>query len=135
MSVMKKFMAAFALLSLVVVFFAACSSSSTNSATGSGATNGMNTVHMNDADFLQHSITIKKGESITLVDDVATTHIIDNGTWDNGNAKPLSEAGIPKVQLQFQGNDTQNVGPFNTAGTFHLYCTIHPNMNLTVIVQ
>jgi plastocyanin len=27
------------------------------------------------------------------------------------------------------------VGPFNTAGTFHLYCSVHLNMNLTVIVQ
>ena len=133
---MKKFVAVFALLSLLVVFFAACSSSSgTNSATGSAAANAANTVHMNDSDFVQHSITIKKGESITLVDDVATAHIIANGTWDNGNAKPLDEKGAPNVQLQFQGNDTQSVGPFNTAGTFHLYCTIHPNMNLTVIVQ
>ena len=130
---MKKIVAVFALLSLLVVVFAACSNSSgTNSTTGNAAAN---TVHMNDSDFVQHSITIKKGESVTLVDDVATAHIIANGTWDNSNAKPLNEKGAPNVQLQFQGNDTQSVGSFTTAGTFHLYCTIHPNMNLTVIVQ
>ena len=29
----------------------------------------------------------------------------------------------------------KTIGPFNTAGTFHLYCTVHQGMNLTVIVQ
>jgi plastocyanin len=27
------------------------------------------------------------------------------------------------------------VGPWNTPGTYHVYCTIHQNMQLTVIVQ
>lgn len=91
---------------------------------------------MNDANFEQATITIHKGDTITLVDDVSTVHYIFNGEWDsNGNQKQLKESGAPQVQLQFQGNDSQQVGPFNTAGTFHLYCSIHPNMNLTVTVQ
>jgi plastocyanin len=27
------------------------------------------------------------------------------------------------------------VGPFTTPGTYHLYCTIHPGITLTIIVQ
>lgn len=103
----------------------------------SGATNVSGPqAHMNDADFVQHTITIQKGQSVTLVDDTATVHYIFNGQWTaDGQQKQGGEPGAPKVQLQFQGNDSQVVGPFNTAGTFHLYCSIHPNMNLTVTVQ
>ena len=27
------------------------------------------------------------------------------------------------------------IGPFTTAGIFHIYCTIHRGMNLTIVVQ
>ncbi len=91
---------------------------------------------MGDQNFLQPSVTISKGSNLTLVDDTATVHIIANGSWVNGSPQPMQENGAPVVNnLPFNGNDTKTIGPFNTAGTFHLYCTIHPNMNLTVIVQ
>jgi plastocyanin len=32
-------------------------------------------------------------------------------------------------------NNTATVGPFTTAGTYHIFCTIHPGMSLTIIVQ
>ncbi len=86
--------------------------------------------------FVPTSITIKKGDKLTLVDDVAVVHVISNGRWDsNGTQRPAIEPGAPAVQVQFNGNDQQSIGPFNTTGTFHLYCTIHVNMNLTVVVQ
>jgi plastocyanin len=93
---------------------------------------------MSDTNFVQSSITIKKGGSVTLVDDVATTHIIENGMWDpqTGTERPKIEPNAPKVDVQIAGSGNQHtIGPFNTAGTFHLYCTVHPGMNLTVIVQ
>lgn len=93
------------------------------------------TVHMSGADFVQHSITIQKGKSITLIDDAASPHTITNGSWVKGVAKPAKENGAPTVLLQFNGNDSQSMGPFTTSGTFHFYCTIHQNMNLTVVVQ
>jgi plastocyanin len=127
---MKKLIAAFVLLTLVTMLVVACGSSSTSSSSD-GAT-----VHMGDQNFLQPSVTISKGSNLTLVDDTATVHIIANGTWVNGNPHPMQENGAPVVNnLQFNGNDTKTIGPFNTAGTFHLYCTVHPNMNLTVVVQ
>ena len=125
---MKKFIVVLVLLSLVTVLIGACGGSS-----GSGS--GM-TVHLGNTNFLQSSVTISKGDSLTLVDDVAVVHIIQNGSWDsNGTPKPATEAGAPTVNVQFQGSDTHMVGPFDTAGTFHLFCSIHVGMNLTVIVQ
>jgi plastocyanin len=109
-------------------------SGSGNSGSGSGGSNGA-TVKLGLATFEQSSVTISKGSMLTLVDTQAVVHVIQNGSWDaSGAAKPAKEAGAPTVNQSFSGNDTHQIGPFNTAGTYHLYCTIHQNMNLTVII-
>jgi len=119
---------ALCLLAILTIMITACNSTSSG--------NSPNTVHMGDSNFDQSSITIKKGQSLTLVDDSSAVHIIENGTWDNnGTPKPNIELGAPKVDAQMNGGDSMTFGPFNTAGTFQLYCTVHPGMNLTVIVQ
>lgn len=103
---------------------------------GSDKTVASNQVQMNDTQFEQSSVPIKKGESMTLVATTFTPHIIANGTWENGQARPANEPGAPPVKdVQINGNSSSIIGPFSTAGTFKLYCTIHPGMNLTVIVQ
>ena len=125
---MKKFIIGFVVLSLITVLVVACGGSSGN---GGGSTD----VHLSSSNFAQSSVTISKGSSLNLVDDAAVVHIIQNGSWVNGTPKPATEPGAPTVNVQFQGSDSHMVGPFNTAGTYHLYCTIHTGMNLTVIVQ
>ena len=90
---------------------------------------------MGSVDFIQHEVTIHKGEMLNLIDDASSTHIITNGSWVNGVQEPAKEPGAPTVNQTYVGNDSAPIGPFTTAGTFYLYCTIHVNMNLTVIVQ
>ena len=115
-----------------LLLLTACNST----ASGGGNSDPATTVHMNDNQFVPEVITIKKGNKLTLVDDVPVIHVIQNGRWDsNGTERPGTEPGAPNVQVQFNGNDQQTVGPFTMAGTFHLYCTIHNDMNLTVIVK
>ncbi len=92
------------------------------------------TVHMGATGFIQDAITLHKGEMLDLVDDSISPHQIENGSWVNGVARPALEPGAPLVNQTFNGNDSAEVGPFNAAGTFHLYCAIHQGMNLTVIV-
>ena len=91
--------------------------------------------HMAGASFLVSSIKVPKGQMLTLVDDSTAQHIIKNGTWNGSTPQPKSESGAPTVNVTLNGNDSAAIGPFNTAGTFQLYCTIHPGMNLTVNVQ
>jgi plastocyanin len=91
--------------------------------------------HMAGATFTQSSVTIKKGDMLKLVDDAAAQHIIKNGTWKGSTPEPKTESGAPTVDVTLNGNDSSTIGPFNTSGTFQLYCTIHPGMNLTVIVK
>jgi plastocyanin len=95
-----------------------------------------NTVHMNDTVFLPAQITIQRGESLTLVADTFMPHIISNGTWQNGAPKPAREDGAPEINnVKIDGNSSGQIGPFEHPGTFQLYCTIHPGMNLTVVVE
>ena len=131
-----------AMLAIGSILIAACArpgsptaSSSNKSGGGEGGGNST-TVHMGTTNFLVSSITIPKGSKLTLVDDVQVPHIIQNGSWDaSGTAKPANEAGAPTVNDNFSGGDTKDIGPFTTAGTYHLFCTIHTGMNLTVTVK
>ena len=137
---MKKLSLAFVLFGLLSALLMACGGATTSSSTTTGSNDTTSsgntaTVHMSDNNFAQPSVTISKGGSINLVDDASVIHIINNGSWVNNSPKPAKESGAPTVSVQFNGNDSHIVGPFNTVGTYHLYCTVHPGMNLTVIVQ
>lgn len=130
---MKKFIAIFVALSLFTILTAA----SCSGAGGGGSTGTGTSVHMGETTFTQSSVTISKGSSLTLINDVPVTHIISNGSWADNVAKPAIEPNAPTVSnLQFNSaGQSMTVGPFNTVGTYHLYCSVHLNMNLTVIVQ
>lgn len=102
-----------------------------------GVGSSPNPVHMNTRSFAQSTLTINKGESITLINDnLFVSHTIANGTWTSGSAQPARETGAPAVKnVQIGGNSSVTIGPFISAGTFKLYCTVHVGMNLTVIVR
>lgn len=98
-------------------------------------TNGVPTIHMDAGSFLQPSVTIAKGSKLLLMDDSTAVHILANGSWQNGKVNAEQETGAPLVNhLQVSGNSVE-IGPFTTAGTYHIYCMVHPGMNLTIIVQ
>ena len=129
-TMLKKLFAILGLSCITTVLLVACGS-------GSNASAGPNPVHMSGTNFVQKSITIKKGESITLInDDLFGSHTIANGTWENGTAQPVREAGAPEIKdVQIGGNSSASLGPFTTAGIYKLYCTVHAGMSLTVNVQ
>ncbi len=133
----KRFASLLILLSLALVFLAACGSSPTScGSTSANSSGGTPTVSMCSNNFAQSTITINKGQSLTLVNDAPDQHIIANGSWKNNTAQSAREAGAPQVNnVTINGNGSATIGPFNTAGTFKLYCTVHPGMNLTVIVK
>lgn len=104
-------------------------------ATGTQYTNGVPTVHMSAGSFVQTTVTIPKGSKLLLVDDVAAFHILANGSWQNSTPKQTSEPGAPSINNIQINSGSIEVGPFGTAGTYHIYCKVHVGMNLTVIVQ
>src|SRR5690349_10549781 len=97
---MKKFALLFVLVSLAAALLAACggSGSAGSCSRSSGSSSGSTpTVHMCGDNFAQSSITISKGQSLTLVDDSSTGHSIANGSWVNGSAQPKQEPGALAV--------------------------------------
>ena len=129
-------------LALGSILFAACTRPGTTPTGYAGNTptteagGGGTTVHMNASNFVVSSTTIPKGSKLTLIDDVAVPHIIQNGTYSaSGVPVPGKEPGAPNVNVNFAGSDTHDIGPFTTAGTFNIYCTIHVNMKLTITVK
>jgi plastocyanin len=134
-------LAVFALGSLLLV---ACTrpgqaSSTTPTATSSGGGGGNNcpngTVHTGSTSFQESCVNVAKGSSLTITPATPSLHIFANGSWVNGSQQLSTEPGAPTINnVQETGSPVQ-IGPFNTAGTFHILCTVHPDMNLTVNVK
>lgn len=99
--------------------------------------NNPNTVKLLAASFAVPSITIKKGSTITFVDDAGdgSLHILTVGKLGIQE----SEAGAPDfggfAGIRIDIGDSWTSPPWNVAGTFHLTCTAHPaTMDMMVIV-
>lgn len=106
-------------------------------APATATTGGEPTVHLGISSFLQPSVTVPKGSKLLLIDDGTFEHSFSNGTWVNGQPQAETLAGAPTVNhLDINGAGKRvEIGPFTTAGTYHIYCSIHQGMNLMVIVQ
>lgn len=104
-------------------------------ATSVTTTNGTSTIHITVTNFSQPSVTIAKGSKLVLEDDSPIAHDIYNGSWQNGTSQVQREPGAPLVSNVQLSANTVTIGPFTTAGTYHIMCTIHQGMNLTIIVQ
>ncbi len=118
---------------IVVALLVAASPQSISASTTTG---GMPTVHMAGSDFLTNVVLVPKGGKLLLVDDDSVEHIIQNGSWtQSGTPQSQEEPGAPIVRNRDIKGASVTIGPFTTAGVFHLYCTIHRGMNLTVLVQ
>jgi plastocyanin len=130
-------LAAFALCS---IFLAACIRPGTVTSSGSSAPAAPacasgTTVKTSTNNFEQSCISLKKGETLTVAQDQASYHVLDFGQWNGSTAQPATPGGAPALKdLKLSGSSVQ-IGPFTTAGTFNIYCTVHPGMNLTVIVK
>ena len=93
-------------------------------------------VQMGSSQFIQQEVTIDKGTSVDLVNTSSSNHVISNGQWANGAQEPKVEPNAPTVSgVNVAASASLQVGPFVAAGDYHLFCTIHPNMNLLVHVK
>jgi plastocyanin len=120
---MKRWAIALVLCPVLVVALAAC---------GAASSAGPNDVHMSGDSFAKQTMTIAKGDRITLIADGFVPHVIHNGT----SSHPQREPGAPGVNnLRIDGGSSATIGPFTTAGTFAFYCSLHPGMELSVTVH
>jgi plastocyanin len=114
---------------LMTLLLTACGVADNSVASGPQVRMGLST-------FIDTTVTIHQGESVVLVDTVSSTHIITNGTWKENTPVAETEAGAPKVNVTVaNAEQQQSIGPFTSPGSFQLYCTVHPGMNLAVSVK
>lgn len=122
----------FITFAVILTLVVACGG--TSSSIGS---NNPNTVKLEGQTFATSSITISKGSTIAFLDDPnnGALHILVVG--QNGQAE--SEQGAPDfggiAGQRVDIGDIWTTPPWNTAGIYHVACTVHPMMNLTVTVK
>jgi hypothetical protein len=98
--------------------------------------NGEPAVHMTPSNFVQNVVLVPTGSSLLIVADSSAEHILHYGRWDaHGVPHLLVESGAPPLQHEDMRGGSMELGPFTTAGVYHLYCTIHQGMNLTIVVE
>jgi plastocyanin len=89
-------------------------------------------VGMVAADFAQSTVTIHRGQRLTLVNNSRVIHVIGPGA--NGRISG-TEAHVPVVGFHLmQTNSVFTTPPWETPGTYTLTCSVHPDMTLKVIV-
>jgi len=95
-----------------------------------------NTVALGVGSFSSSSISLSKGEKLTIVDSGPYHHSLSMGHWINGQPVLQNQSGAPSLTNKDVNAAGQTVmlGPFNTAGTFYLMCSLHHNMMLKIIV-
>lgn len=98
-------------------------------------TNGVPTVHLSPTAFVQTVVLVPKGSMLLIVDDGNYDHVLQNGFWQGTAPHSQAEPGAPTVQNRDINGGSLEIGPFPTAGIYHLYCTIHVGMNVTIVVQ
>jgi plastocyanin len=98
--------------------------------------NGEPAVHMTPTTFAPNVVLVPMGSSLQVVADSSAKHILDYGRWDtHGAPHPLAEPGAPPLHDMVMTGGSMELGPFTAPGVYHIYCTIHQGMNLTIVVE
>jgi plastocyanin len=74
------------------------------------------------------TLTIPVGTSVTFVNEDSTRHTATNGTDGEAEADAAFD-----FNLAQQGSSETYT--FDTAGEFGVTCTVHPTMNMTIVVE
>jgi plastocyanin len=82
--------------------------------------------------FMQHSVTIHRGQRLTLVNNSLFVHIIGPGQDGRLAEGPPGEPMTGRILMQT--DETYTTAPWNTPGTYWLTCSVHPEMTVKVVV-
>ena len=87
---------------------------------------------MDHLEFAQDKVTVKCGDTLSMVNDSRWVHIIGPGTGG-----PLSppQKNIPSPTGKLvETNGTYTTGRWTVPGDYTLTCSVHPDMTVTVVV-
>jgi plastocyanin len=124
------------ILAIFTLLLVACGRPSVASTSNSNLCPAGNVVYTSLNMFEQSCITLPKGDTLTVVQDQTAYHVFDYGYWNGTTAQPqAAPAGAPAMKDLVLSGPNVSIGPFTAAGTYYIYCTLHPGMTLTVVVE
>ena len=80
--------------------------------------------------FTSTVVTIHRGQTLTLANNSRFMHTV--GPGQDGTIAPTDQ--VPMSRKMMETNNTFTTGRWNTVGTYYLTCSVHPEMNVKVIV-
>jgi len=116
-------------LSLLALVLAGCGGGGSSSAAS-------NELDLGPFNFQQTSLTISAGQALHIVDGQQTggTHNLCFGQNGHCDANPTGPSALHSPGMMITPGTTRDI-TFDTAGTYHITCTIHIIMNFTLTVQ
>jgi plastocyanin len=81
--------------------------------------------------FAKDQVTVKCGDSLSMVNDSRWVHII--GPGEGGHISPVPP-GVPVTRELVETNDSYTTGSWNVPGKYSLTCSVHPDMTVKVVV-
>jgi plastocyanin len=123
---------------VLVLVLAACSGSGAAESAGGGgggesagesqATGGgENEVVIQGSSFAPGELTVAAGTTVTFVSNDSLPHTVTEGSDGTAVEDPIVDEPI--------GNGDEVTVTFDEPGTYNITCTIHPSMNMTVVVE
>jgi plastocyanin len=87
---------------------------------------------MDHEDFAKDQVTVKCGDTLSMVNDSRWVHII--GPGQGGHLTPVPQ-GVPVVgRTLVETNDSYTTGKWSVPGQYTLTCSVHPDMTVKVVV-
>jgi plastocyanin len=127
-------------VAMLTLSLAGCSSSLsvTQLSTGKGIAPPSNVVELGISNFIQHKVTIKAGQSVKFIDPPSSggVHFICVG--ENLKCQPTPDTPAPLAKpsgLYFTNGQAPVNIQFKQAGTYKVICTIHPGMEVVIVVK
>jgi plastocyanin len=80
------------------------------------------------------AVRIAKGSTLTFVNDSRWLHVIGPGEHGRITSEPGSPSLGPRGAFLSQRGGTYITATWNTPGTYHVTCSLHPEMTVTVTV-
>src|SRR5262245_1812521 len=94
-----------------------------------------NLVGMEQVGFDRDQITIQQGQELQFVNDSNFLPVIAPGSTARVDADEGVPSFGPDVVRSIPRGDPFGTGPWTEPGTYHITCTLHPEMNLDVVVE
>jgi plastocyanin len=120
---------------VLVLALAACSASASSSATAGESAGGDggggeadHVIAISGTSFDPSSLTIAAGESVAF-ENAGSNHRIVEGSEGTEASDPAFEA------LSLGAGDVSDAITFDEPGSYPITCTIHPSMQMTIIVE